>query len=130
MKVLSFEKFNEKYLFESKISDLYKKFNIEQIKKLLKEKLDIDENTSKLEIAKKILKYYYDFNLKILKYELGAVLGYFIFYVLSIFLDVSGVDPFTLSDNEEPGMPHFILWAAGTIIGIYKTHKNINKKKK
>ena len=72
------------YVFENKITSLFSKFNLKEIKILLKEKLDIDENTPKLEIAKKIIKFYYNLNLKLLKYELGAILGSFIFYLLSI----------------------------------------------
>lgn len=116
------------YIFESKLSDLYNRFNLKEIKKLLKEKLDIDENTSKLEIAKKLLKFYYKLEIKLLKYELGAILGSFVFYVLSIFLDISGVEPFVTDKGQEPGIPHFIFWAAGAILGIYKTYKNQSKK--
>ncbi len=42
------------YVLENKITSLFSKFNLKEIKILLKEKLDIDENTPKLEIAKKI----------------------------------------------------------------------------
>jgi hypothetical protein len=100
------------YVFENKITSLFSKFNLKEIKILLKEKLDIDENTPKLEIAK--------------KYELGAILGSFIFYLLSIVLDVAGVEPFVTVQGQEPGIPHFIMWAAGAILGIYRTHKNSN----
>jgi hypothetical protein len=116
------EELRKDLLTENVISDISSKFNISQIKKLLKEKLDIDETSTKLDVAKKILKYYYNLNLKMLKYELGAILGYFIFYILSVFLDVAGVEPF--STKGEPGIPHFILWAAGVILGVYKVHKN------
>lgn len=88
--IQNFREFNENqntFIFESKLSDLYNKFNLKEIKKLLKEKLDIDENTPKLEIAKKLLKFYYKLELKLLKYELGAI------------------------------------WAAGAVLGIYKTYK-------
>jgi hypothetical protein len=114
------------YVFENKLTDLFSKFNLKEIKILLKEKLDIDENTTKLEIAKKIIKFYYNLNLKILKYELGAILGSFIFYLLSIVLDVAGVEPFVTVQGQEPGIPHFIMWAAGAILGIYRTDKNSN----
>jgi hypothetical protein len=114
------------YVFENKLTDLFSKFNLEKIKILLKEKLDIDENTTKLEIAKKIIKFYYNLNLKILKYELGAILGSFIFYLFSIVLDVVGVEPFVTIQGQEPGIPHYIMWIAGAILGIYKTHKNLN----
>jgi hypothetical protein len=110
------------YIFESKLSDLFNRFNLEELKKLLKEKLDIDENTTKLEIAKKLLKFYYKLELKLLKYQLGAILGSFVFYLLSIVLDVSGVEPFVTTQEHEPGTPHFIMWAAGAILGIYKTY--------
>lgn len=116
------EELKKDILTENIISDISSKFNISKIKELLKEKLDIDETSTKLDVAKKLMKYYYNLNLKMLKYELGALLGYFIFYVLSIFLDVAGVEPFTT--NGEPGLPQFILWAAGTILGIYKVHKS------
>ena len=72
-------------------------------------------------IAKKIYKFYY--NLKLLKYELGALLGSFIFYLLSIVLDVAGVEPFVTSQGQKPGIPHFIMCAAGAILGICRTHK-------
>ena len=114
------------YVFENKITSLFSKFNLKEIKILLKEKLDIDENTPKLEIAKKIIKFYYNLNLKLLKYELGAILGSFIFYLLSIVLDVAGVEPFVTVQGQEPGIPHFIMWVAGAILGIYRTHKNSN----
>jgi hypothetical protein len=129
--IQNFREFNQNqdtdYIFESKLSDLYNRFNLKEIKKLLKEKLDIDENTPKLEIAKKILKFYYKLELKLLKYELGAILGSFIFYVLSIVLDIFEVEPFVTDKGQEPGMPHFILWAAGAILGIYKTYKKNTK---
>jgi len=124
--IQNFREFNENqntFIFESKLSDLYNKFNLKEIKKLLKEKLDIDENTPKLEIAKKLLKFYYKLELKLLKYELGAILGSFIFYLLSIVLDISGVEPFVTNKGQEPGVPHFIIWAAGAVLGIYKTYK-------
>jgi len=114
------------YVFENKLTDLFSKFNLKEIKILLKEKLDIDENTTKLEISKKIIKFYYNLNLKMIKYELGAILGSFIFYLLSIVLDVVGVEPFVTIQGQEPGIPHYIMWAAGAILGIYKTHKNSN----
>ena len=117
------------YVFENKLTSLFSKFNLKEIKILLKEKLDIDENTPKLEIAKKIYKFYYNLNLKLLKYELGALLGSFIFYLLSIVLDVTGVEPFVTAQGQKPGIPHFIMWAAGAILGIYRTiikHKNSN----
>ena len=113
LKYIIKEELKKGILNENILSDLSSKFNISEIKKLLKEKLDI---------SKKLMKYYYNLNLKMLKYELGAVLGYFIFYLLSVFLDVAGVEPFTT--KGEPGMPHFILWAAGAILGVYKVHKN------
>ena len=122
LKCIIKEELKRGLLTENILSDLSSKFNISEIKKLLKEKLGIDENSTKLDIAKKLMKYYYNLNLKMLKYELGAVLGYFIFYLLSVFLDVAGVEPFTT--KGEPGMPHFILWAAGAILGVYKVHKN------
>ena len=117
------------YVFENKLTSLFSKFNLKEIKILLKENLDIDENTPKLEIAKKIYKFYYNLNLKLLKYELGALLGSFIFYLLSIVLDVAGVEPFVTTQGQKPGIPHFIMWAAGAILGIYRTiikHKNSN----
>ena len=127
--IQNFREFNENqntfndYIFESKLSDLYNRFNLKEIKKLLKEKLDIDENTPKLEIAKKLLKFYYNLEIKLLKYQLGAILGSFVFYLLSIVLDISGVEPFITNKGQEPGIPHFIMWAAGAILGIYKTYK-------
>ena len=127
--IQNFREFNENqntfndYIFESKLSDLYNRFNLKEIKKLLKEKLDIDENTPKLEIAKKLLKFYYNLEIKLLKYQLGAILGSFVFYLLSIVLDISGVEPFVTIQGQEPGTPHFIMWAAGAILGIYKTYK-------
>lgn len=115
------------YVFENKLTDLFSKFNLKEIKILLKEKLDIDENSTKLEISKKIIKFYYNLELKFLKYELGAVLGGFIFYLISIVLDIAGVDPFVTAQGQQPGIPHYIMWVAGAILGIYKTHKNLNK---
>jgi hypothetical protein len=55
-----------------------------------------------LEIAKKLLKFYYKLKLKLLKYELGAILGSFIFYLLSIVLDISGVEPFVINNITTP----------------------------
>ena len=88
LKYIIKEELKKGILNENILSDLSSKFNISEIKKLLKEKLGIDENSTKLDISKKLMKYYYNLNLKMLKYELGAVLGYFIFYLLSVFLDV------------------------------------------
>ena len=116
----------EDYILENKVTDLFKKFNMIEIKRLLKEKLDIDENTSKLEIAKKLIILDIKLDIKLFKYNLGALLGGFIFYIISIFLDVAGVDPFTTT-NDIPGIPQYILWAAGAILGIYKTYKISNK---
>ena len=76
-----------------------------------------------MEIAKKLLKFYYNLEIKLLKYQLGAILGSFVFYLLSIVLDISGVEPFITNKGQEPGIPHFIMWAAGAILGIYKTYK-------
>lgn len=115
------------YVFENKLTDLFSKFNLKEIKILLKEKLDIDENSTKLEIAKKIIKFCYNLEIKFLKYELGAVLGGFVFYLISIVLDIAGVDPFVTAQGQQPGIPHYIMWVAGAILGIYKTHKNLNK---
>ena len=79
LKYIIKEELRKDVLTENIISDISSKFNISQIKKLLKEKLDIDETSSKLDVVKKISKYYYNLNLKMLKYELGALLGSFIF---------------------------------------------------
>ena len=38
-------------------------------------------------------------------------------------LDISGVEPFITNKGQEPGVPHFIMWAAGAVLGIYKTYK-------
>ena len=113
---MKIKRFNQYLLNEMKID----------LKRLLKEKLDIDENTTKLEIAKKLIMLDIKLEIKSLKYHLGALLGGFIFYILSIFLDVAGVEPFVTS-NDVPGIPQYILWAAGAILGIYKTYK-ISKK--
>ena len=105
-------------LIEGKLNNLFKKFNMTQIKKELKERLDIDETSTKTEVAKKLIKYSYNLNLKLLKYELGAVLGGFVFYFLSIVLDVAGVEPFVT--DGEPTMPHFILWGAGALLNVIR----------
>jgi len=111
-------------LIEGKLNDLVSKFNMTEIKRLLKERLDIDETTTKMDVAKKLLKYYYKLNLKILKYELGAVLGGFVFYFLSIILDVTGVEPFvTQGPDNVPTTPHFILWAAGALLNVIRMIK-------
>jgi len=115
----------DEYILENKVTDLFKKFNISEIKKLLKEKLDIDEKTPLLEIAKKLIILDIKLDLKLLKYNLGALLGSFIFYILSIVLDVAGVDPFVTTNNV-PGIPQYIMWTAGAILGIYKTYKMSN----
>jgi hypothetical protein len=70
-----------------------------------------------------LIKFYYNLEIKLLKYQLGAILGSFVFYLLSIVLDISGVEPFVTIQGQEPGTPHFIMWAAGAILGIYKTYK-------
>ena len=99
----------EDYILENKVTDLFKKFNMIEIKRLLKEKLDIDENTSKLEIAKKLIILDIKLDIKLFKYNLGALLGGF------------------TTTNDIPGIPQYILWAAGAILGIYKTYKISNK---
>ncbi len=116
--VLTEDQFNRLILKEGKLNDMFKKFNITQIKKELKERLDIDETSTKMEVAKKLIKYIYNLNLKLLKYELGAVLGGFIFYFLSIVLDVAGVEPFVT--DGEPTIPHFILWGAGALLNVIR----------
>ena len=78
------EEINNDLLMEGKLNDMFKKFNMTQIKKELKERLDIDETSTKMEVAKKLIKYSYKLNLKLLKYELGAILGGFIFYFISV----------------------------------------------
>ncbi len=112
------EEINNDLLMEGKLNNLFKKFNMTQIKKELKERLDIDETSTKMEVAKKLIKYSYKLNLKLLKYELGAVLGGFIFYFLSIVLDLTGVEPFVT--DGEPTMPHFILWGAGALLNVIR----------
>lgn len=112
------EENNNDLLTEGKLNDIFKKFNITQIKKELKERLGIDETSNKTEVAKKLMKYMYNLNLKLLKYELGAVLGGFIFYFLSIVLDVAGVEPFVT--DGEPTIPHFILWGAGALLNVIR----------
>ena len=112
------EEMNNDLLMEGKLNDMFKKFNMTQIKKELKERLDIDETSTKMEVAKKLIKYLYKLNLKLLKYELGAVLGGFIFYFLSIVLDVAGVEPFVT--DGEPTIPHFILWGAGALLNVIR----------
>jgi hypothetical protein len=112
----------ENLVLENKITDFVKKYDITEIKRLLKEKLEIDENSTKKEVAKKLLNFYIKLNLRLLKYELGAILGGFIFYFLSIVLDVAGVKPFVT--DGDPTTPHFILWGAGVLLGIIKAHKN------
>ena len=120
------EEINNDLLMESKLKDMFKKFNMTQIKKELKERLDIDETSTKMEVAKKLIKYSYKLNLKLLKYELGAVLGGFIFYFLSIVLDMAGVEPFVT--DGEPTMPHFILWGAGALLNVIRmVRKDLNE---
>lgn len=133
-KVMSFDNFTkddfsrikkeskDNLVLENKITDFAKRYDIAEIKRLLKEKLEIDENSTKKEVAKKLFSFYIKLNLRLLKYELGAVLGGFIFYFLSIVLDVAGVKPFVT--DGEPTIPHFILWGAGALLGIIKAHKN------
>ena len=117
-RVILKEEINNDLLIEGKLNDIFKKFNITQIKKELKERLDIDETSTKMEVAKKLMKYIYNLNLKLLKYELGAVLGGFIFYFLSIVLDLAGVEPFVT--DGEPTIPHFILWGAGALLNVIR----------
>tara|TARA_R110001632_G_scaffold70305_1_gene163818 strand:- start:112 stop:1365 length:1254 start_codon:yes stop_codon:yes gene_type:complete len=112
------EEMDNDLLMEGKLNDMFKKFNMTHIKKELKKRLDIDETSTKMEVAKKLIKYSYKLNLKLLKYELGAVLGGFIFYFLSIVLDVIGVEPFVT--DGEPTMPHFILWGAGALLNVIR----------
>jgi hypothetical protein len=123
------EEIQKDLLIENKLTDLVSKFNMGEIKRLLKEKMGIDETSTKMDVAKKLLKYYYTLNLKLLKYELGAVLGGFIFYFLSMVLDVMGVAPFvTNAPNYEPTMPHFILWGAGALLNVLRmVLKNIRE---
>lgn len=123
-----FENFKGELILENKLTNLFNNFDLEKIKTLLKEKLDIDGNTPKMDIAKKLLKYYYKLELKMLKYELGGLLGGFIFYFLSIVLDLAGVEPFATKSPNAPTMPHFLLWGAGVLLGIYKVYKMNNKK--
>jgi hypothetical protein len=120
------ESINESLILENKITTFFKKYDMEEIKRLLKEKLEIDENSTKQEVAKKLFKFYLKLQLKTLKYELGALLGGFIFYFLSIVLDVAGVKPFVTDGT--PTMPHFILWGAGALLGIIKIYKDTIKK--
>jgi hypothetical protein len=112
------EEINNDLLMEGKLNDMFKKFNMTQIKKELKERLDIDETSTKMEVAKKLIKYSYKLNLKLLKYELGAILGGFIFYFISAVLDITGVEPFVT--DGEPTMPHFILWGAGALLNVIR----------
>ena len=117
-------------IIENKLTSLAKRFNMVEIKRLLKEKMGIDETSSKMEVAKKLMKYYYNLQLKLLKYELGAVLGGFIFYFLSILLDVGGVEPFvTNPPNYEPTTPHFRLWGAGALLNVIRmVNRDVKKK--
>ena len=106
---------------EGKVNDFFSKFNLIEIKKLLKEKMDIDTTSTKMEVAKKLLKYSGKLQLKLLKYELGAVLGGFVFYFLSMILDITGVDPFaTTLENPDPTTPHFLLWGAGALLNVIR----------
>jgi len=121
----------------NKIKDIYQNFNLKDIKKQLKEKLNIDENSTKLEIAEKLFKLILDLNIDLLKldvmifqYHLGAALGFFIFMVISTMLDINGVEPF-VSDESTVTMPlpHLMLSIAGAIVGIFRSHKKMMKGK-
>lgn len=121
----------------NKIKDIYQNFNLKDIKKQLKEKLDIDENSTKLEIAQKIFKLILDLNIDLLKldvmlfkYELGASLGGFIFMVIATMLDINGVEPFVSDESTDMmPLPHLMLTIAGAILGIFRTHKEMMKGK-
>jgi len=106
-----------------KIKDIYQNFNLKDIKKQLKEKLDIDENSTKLEIAQKL-------DVMLFKYELGASLGGFIFMVIATMLDINGVEPFVSDESTDMmPLPHLMLTIAGAILGIFRTHKEMMKDK-